>query len=296
MADRNASPRNALTASKVRAVRLDLASIGGLIVAAGGIIGGLVLDGGHVSDIRQMTAAIVVLGGTLGAVMVTSPMSSLIRAAKGLKNVFFEEVIDMDAAVDEIVAYASKARKSSIISLEEDLDQIGDPFLKKALSLAIDGTDLKELRKMMDLEIYQAERRAESGVKIYEAAGGYSPTIGIIGAVMGLIQVMKHLENIDEVGRGIAIAFVATVYGVAVANLFFLPVASKLKARIYNDVQVKELLLEGVASIIEGMNPKLIRVKLEAFVDPDGKKTAPAGKPASGKATAGSSQPAVAKG
>jgi|SRR5579863_623504 chemotaxis protein MotA len=296
MADRNASPRNALTASKVRAVRLDLASIGGLIVAAGGIIGGLVLDGGHVSDIRQMTAAIVVLGGTLGAVMVTSPMSSLIRAAKGLKNVFFEEVIDMDAAVDEIVAYASKARKSSIISLEEDLDQIGDPFLKKALSLAIDGTDLKELRKMMDLEIYQAERRAESGVKIYEAAGGYSPTIGIIGAVMGLIQVMKHLENIDEVGRGIAIAFVATVYGVAVANLFFLPVASKLKARIYNDVQVKELLLEGVASIIEGMNPKLIRVKLEAFVDPDGKKTAPAGKPAAGKATAGSSQPAVAKG
>src|SRR5579863_8755618 len=270
MADRNASPRNALTASKVRAVRLDLASIGGLIVAAGGIIGGLVLDGGHVSDIRQMTAAIVVLGGTLGAVMVTSPMSSLIRAAKGLKNVFFEEVIDMDAAVDEIVAYASKARKSSIISLEEDLDQIGDPFLKKALSLAVDGTDLKELRKMMDLEIFQSEKRMEAYAKVYEAAGGYSPTIGIIGAVMGLIQVMKHLENIEEVGRGIAVAFVATVYGVAVANLFFLPAAGKIKARIHNDVSAKELMLEGVISILEGMNPKLIRVKLEAFLPEKG--------------------------
>jgi chemotaxis protein MotA len=296
MADRNAftasqAGASKATASKVRSVRPDLASIGGLIIAAGGIIGGLVLEGGKVSDVRQVTAAIIVLGGTLGAVMVTSPISSLIRAAKGLKSVFFEEVIDMQAAVEEIVAYASKARKSSIISLEEDLERIEDPFLKKALSLAIDGTDLKELRKMMDLEIFQAEKLGEAGAKVYEAAGGYSPTIGIIGAVMGLIQVMKHLEDIDEVGRGIAIAFVATVYGVAVANLFFLPAANKLKARIQNDVQVKELLLEGVGSIIEGMNPKLIRVKLEAFVEPGGKK-----KVAAGKEAVGAGQPAPAKG
>jgi chemotaxis protein MotA len=291
MADRNASTPSNAAVSKVRTVRVDLASIGGLIVAAGGIIGGLVLDGGKISDIRQVTAAIIVLGGTLGAVMVTSPISALIRAAKGLKSVFFEEVIDMNAAVEEIVGYASKARKSSIISLEEDLEKIEDPFLKKALSLAIDGTDLKELRKMMDLEIFQSEKLAEAGAKVYEAAGGYSPTIGIIGAVMGLIQVMKHLEDIDEVGRGIAIAFVATVYGVAVANLFFLPVANKLKARINNDVKVKELLLEGVGSIIEGMNPKLIRVKLEAFIEPGGNKAAAAAKEA-----VGAGQPAAAKG
>jgi chemotaxis protein MotA len=290
MADKKASP-GSQASSKVRSVRPDFASLAGILVAAAGIIGGLVLDGGNVSDIRQVTAAIIVLGGTLGAVMVTSPMSSLMAAAKGLKNVFFEEVIDMDAAVEEIVGYASKARKSSIISLEEDLDKIGDPFLKKALSLAVDGTDLKELHKMMDLEIFQAEKRAEAGAKVYEAAGGYSPTIGIIGAVMGLIQVMKHLENIEEVGRGIAIAFVATVYGVAVANLFFLPAANKLKARIQKDVQVKELLLEGVGSIIEGMNPKLIRVKLEAFLEPGGKKKA-----AAGKETAGAGEPATAKG
>jgi len=131
---------------------------------------------------------------------------------------------------------------------------------------------------MMELELTQAEKHAESDAKVFEAAGGYSPTIGIIGAVMGLIQVMKHLENIEEVGRGIAVAFVATVYGVAVANLFFLPAASKIKARIHNDVSAKELMLEGVISIVEGMNPKLIRVKLEAFLhEKGGAKKAKAG-------------------
>jgi chemotaxis protein MotA len=258
--------------SKLRSARPDFATIGGLTVAVGGLIGGLVLDGGKVSDVTQVTAAIIVLGGTLGAVMVTSPLSALLGALKGLRNVFLEEVISPEAAVDEIIGYATKARKSSIISLEEDLDKIGDPFLKKALSLAVDGTDLREIHEMMELELIQAEKHAEAHAKVYEAAGGYSPTIGIIGAVMGLIQVMKHLENIEEVGRGIAVAFVATVYGVAVANLFFLPAAAKLKARIHRDVQTKELLLTGVAGIVEGMNPKLIRVKLEAFLQDGGKK------------------------
>lgn len=249
-----------------------------MVVALGGIVGGLVLEGGKISDITQITAAIVVLGGTLGAVMVTSPLSALIGAAGCLKQVFFEETIQAEAAVDEVIALATKARKNSIISLEEDLDKIEDPFLRKALSLAVDGTDLHELRAMMELELNQSEKHAEANVKVFEAAGGYSPTIGIIGAVMGLIQVMKHLENIDEVGRGIAVAFVATVYGVAAANLLFLPAASKIKARIHSDVSAKELMLEGVISIVEGMNPKLIRVKLEAFLhESGGKKKAKAG-------------------
>ena len=256
--------------SGLRSTRPDFASILGLVVAFGGIIGGLVLEGGKVSDVTQVTAAIVVLGGTLGAVMVTSPMAALLGAVKSLKKVFFEETVHPEAAVEEIIGYATKARKSSIISLEEDLDKISDPFLRKALSLAVDGTDLKELRNMMEMELTQAEKHAEADAKVFEAAGGYSPTIGIIGAVMGLIQVMKHLENIEEVGRGIAVAFVATVYGVAVANLFFLPAASKIKARIHSDVSAKELMLEGVISIVEGMNPKLIRVKLEAFLPDKG--------------------------
>ena len=252
--------------SNLRSTRPDFASILGVAVALGGILGGLVMEGGKVSDVTQVTAAIIVLGGTLGAVMVTSPMAALVGAAKSLKKVFFEETVHPEAAVEEIIGYATKARKSSIISLEEDLDKIPDPFLRKALSLAVDGTDLKELRTMMEMELTQAEKHAEADAKVFEAAGGYSPTIGIIGAVMGLIQVMKHLENIEEVGRGIAVAFVATVYGVAVANLFFLPAASKIKARIHDDVSAKELMLEGVISIVEGMNPKLIRVKLEAFL------------------------------
>lgn len=263
--------------SNLRSTRPDIASILGILLAAGGIIGGLVMEGGKVSDVTQVTAAIIVLGGTLGAVMVTSPMNALLGAAKSLKKVFFEETVDPEAAVEEIIGYATKARKSSIISLEEDLDKIADPFLRKALSLAVDGTDLKELRTMMEMELTQAERHAEADAKVFEAAGGYSPTIGIIGAVMGLIQVMKHLENIEEVGRGIAVAFVATVYGVAVANLFFLPAASKIKARIHSDVSAKELMLEGVISILEGMNPKLIRVKLEAFLPEKGAKNAKAG-------------------
>jgi chemotaxis protein MotA len=260
------------TKPKFRSTRPDIASIAGILVALGALLGGLIMDGGKVSDVTQVTAAIIVLGGTLGAVMVTSPLSSLIAAAAGLKKVFFEDVINTEAAIDEIVGYATKARKSSLISLEEDLEKIDDPFLKKALTLAVDGTDLQELRKMIELDLIQAEKKTETEAKVFEAAGGYSPTIGIIGAVMGLIQVMKHLENIEEVGKGIAIAFVATVYGVAVANILFLPCANKLKTRGQKDVQLKELLLEGVSSILEGMNPKLIRVKLEAFAPSSGKK------------------------
>jgi len=168
-------------------------------------------------------------------------------------------------AINEIISFASKARKHGIVSLEQDADNVPDEFLRKALNLAVDGTDLNELRKMMELEAVVEEHRAEEEAKVFDSAGGYAPTIGIIGAVLGLIQVMKHLENIDEVGRGIAVAFVATVYGVASANLFFLPVASKLRARAHRATQIKELMLEGVVAIVEGLNPKLIRTKLEAY-------------------------------
>ena len=277
MADDNLEAAGAATpAPKRPSSRPDLASLGGVVIALGALLGGMVLEGGKVVELLQLTAALVVFGGTLGAVMVTTPLTALLGAVKGLKSVFFEKTSDPEAAIEEIIAYASKARKNSIISLEEDLDNVADPFLKKALTLAVDGTDLQELRRMMELELFQTEKHAESEAKVFEAAGGYSPTIGIIGAVMGLMQVMKHLENIDEVGVGIANAFVATVYGVAAANLFFLPAANKLKARIENEVRVKELLLEGVAGILEGMNPKLIRVKLEAFLVKGGKDKTPA--------------------
>jgi len=149
---------------------------------------------------------------------------------------------------------------------------VEDPFLRKALGLAVDGTDLHELKKMMEIDISIAEHDEEAAAKVWESAGGYAPTIGIIGAVMGLIQVMKHLEDIKEVGHGIAVAFVATVYGVGSANIFFLPAAQKLRARIREAVMLKEMTLEGIVGIVEGLNPTLIRLKLSSFDSPPVKK------------------------
>lgn len=259
MADKTDSPK------KKSSAKPDIATLGGLALALGGILGGLLIEGGKLTDIAQVTALMIVLGGTIGAVMVTTPLKTLVRAAKCLGNVFMEHVAEPEQVIEEIIGYATKARKNSIISLESDLPNIADPFLRKAVSLSVDGTDLQELRNMMELDISLDQRNGEAIVKVYEAAGGYAPTIGIIGAVLGLIQVMKHLENIEEVGRGIAVAFVATVYGVASANLFFLPAGNKIKARFHHALHIKELMLEGVCSIVEGLNPKLIRIKLEAF-------------------------------
>ena len=198
-----------------------------------------------------------------------------------------------DALIEEILTYATKARKHGVVALEQDAAGVTDPFLRKALNLAVDGTDLQELRKMMELEISLEEQRGEAEAKVYEAAGGYAPTIGIIGAVLGLIQVMKHLQNIDEVGHGIAVAFVATVYGVASSNLFFLPAGNKLRARLQQAIQLRELMLDGVVGIVEGLNPKLIKVKLEAYTTP----AAPAkGKAKKAAAPAAAGEPAPAAG
>jgi chemotaxis protein MotA len=260
-----AAPVKAKPNPKVGGGGPDFATLAGLAIALAGILGGLVLEKGSIQDIAQMTAAMIVLGGTLGAVMVTTPMPVVLRAFRGLGSVFYERASSTSSVVEELIGYATKARKNGIVSLETDAATIANPFLKKALNLAVDGTDLQELRKMMEVDMTLSEQSGEAEAKVWEAAGGYSPTIGIIGAVLGLIQVMKHLEDIKEVGHGIAVAFVATVYGVGAANLFFLPAASKLRARMHEAVVVKEMTLEGVIGIVEGLNPTLIRMKLESF-------------------------------
>jgi chemotaxis protein MotA len=254
-----------IVVAKKPASKLDLATAAGLVVGLGGILGGLVLEGGSVREIVAPTALLIVLGGTLGAVMVSTPFYLLRGAMGSLASVFFEKSQSADAIIDLIVNYSATARKTGIVSLENVADNAPDPFLRKALTLAVDGTDLQELRKMMELEIVMEEHHAEAEARIFEGAGGYAPTIGIIGAVLGLIQVMKDLADIEKVGHGIATAFVATIYGVAFANLFFLPVAGKIKARAHEKTQMRELILEGVIGIVEGSNPKLIRGKLEAY-------------------------------
>jgi chemotaxis protein MotA len=247
--------------------RTDFATIGGLFLAVGGIAGGLVMEGGRLRDVAQITAAMIVLGGTIGAVMITTPLSVLIRAGRQLGNLFFSSTESLAERIEEIIEFATQARKSGIVSLESPAASIEDPFLRKALELAVDGVEPARIRDIMELDIELFEKNAEAEAKVFESAGGYAPTIGIIGAVLGLIQVMKNLANVDEVGRGIAVAFVATIYGVGAANIFFLPAAGKLKARSHELVRIRELTLEGILGIAEGVNHRLIRIKLEAFLE-----------------------------
>jgi chemotaxis protein MotA len=256
----------AVATGKAPAAKIDIATIGGIVVALGAIVGGLLLEKGQISDIAQYTAALIVLGGTAGAVMVSTPMPVLKGALRRLGSVFREKEIDPKMVIIELIEYGSRARKNGLVSLETSVTNIVDPFLKKGLSLAVDGADLQELRRIMELEITLAEHHAENEAKVFESAGGYAPTIGIIGAVLGLIQVMKNLANIDEVGHGIAVAFVATVYGVAAANIFFLPAANKIKGRIQHESHMREMMLEGTIGIAEGLNPRLLESRLEAFL------------------------------
>ena len=183
-----------------------------------------------------------------------------------MAHIFLEPGENARATVDLLVKYANQARREGIISLDKELPNIQEPFLRRALTLAVDGTDSQELRKIMELELDNQAEQEEKIPQLFESAGGFSPTIGIIGAVLGLIQVMQHLDKIEEVGRGIAVAFVATIYGVGAANLFLLPSAGKLKIRIRDEQVIREMTLEGVISILEGMNPRMLESKLLGFL------------------------------
>ena len=244
---------------------MDKSTIGGIILALAGILAGLIIEGGKISQVLQPTAAMIVLGGTIGAVMIQFPLPVVLGAAKGLVNVFLDRGQAPDALIKELVGYANRARKDGIVSLDAQLATIKDPFLKKALMLAIDGAEPEELRKMMELELDNQEEHGERLSQVFEAAGGYAPTVGIIGAVLGLIQVMQHLEDIAEVGKGIAVAFVATIYGVGLANILCLPWAGKLKIKFREEQVLREMKLEGVISILEGMNPRMLETKLMGY-------------------------------
>ena len=245
---------------------MDKSSVTGLIVGIGGIVAGLILEGGKLSQILQPTAALIVLGGTLGAIMLQFPLSVVGSAFRRLATVFFEHKLNPQEVIRELVNFANKARKEGIVSLDSELPHIHDAFMRKSLMLAVDGTEPEELRKMMQLELDNQAEYEDNIPRVFESAGGFSPTIGIIGAVLGLIQVMQHLDNLDEVGRGIAVAFVATIYGVGLANLFLLPGAGKLRIRIRQEQVVREMTLEGVVSILEGMNPRMLETKLLGFL------------------------------
>jgi chemotaxis protein MotA len=238
-----------------------------LVLAFGGILGGLVLEGGQLHDVAQITAGAIVIGGTLGAVLISKPFATVRSALACLGDILVApQEPAAQALSDQLIDLARQVRRVGIASLEDQARTAQDPFLRKALGVAADGLDSRELRHIMELDIQAEQRKFEDNASVFEAAGGYSPTIGIIGAVLGLIQVMKHLDHLEEVGRGIAVAFVATVYGVALANILFLPFAAKILAQGRKSAELRELIMIGILAIAAGTNPRLIQLQLESFL------------------------------
>jgi chemotaxis protein MotA len=240
--------------------------IGGIGIAISGIAVGMLLENGKVGQMLQPTAAMIVFGGTLGAVMVQFPFSVVMQAARQLREIFISVDDPASQLIEELKHYTARARRSGIMSLEAELEMIEDPFLKKSLTLAVDGTQPRELRQTMELDMDMEADSEDMIPKVFEAAGGFAPTIGILGAVIGLIQVMQRLDNINEVGKGIAVAFVATIYGVGSANILFLPCAGRIKILMRRRQVLRELVLDGVIGIVDGTSPRALEEKLAVYL------------------------------
>jgi chemotaxis protein MotA len=249
---------------------MDIGPFIGLAVALFAILFGNMLEGGHASSIVGGPAALIVLGGTIGACIVQFPLPTCAASLKDAGATFKKAVDDLPKIIDEIAEYANRARRDGILALETVAPNASDPFLAKALLMAVDGADSGTLRSTLEVSITQEEEHGEDSAKVWEAAGGYCPTVGIIGAVLGLIHVMSNLSDIAAVGSGIAAAFVATIYGVAAANIVFLPISGRIKTRVKEGVKRKEMMLVGVLAIQEGMNPKLVRSRLSEFLHDGG--------------------------
>ncbi|HUY95367.1 MAG TPA: flagellar motor protein [Terracidiphilus sp.] len=245
---------------------MDKSSFAGVLLALTGIVAGLLMEGGHIGQILQPTAALIVFGGTIGAVLLQFPLATVTQAFGRIGHLFAAPRKHDSELIHLLLAFAQKARRNGVVSLDADLKTIQDPFLRQAVMLAVDGTEPTDLRSIMQVSLDSSTESEERLPAVFESAGGFSPTVGILGAVLGLIQVMQHLDNIAEVGRGIAVAFVATIYGVGIANLFFLPIAGKMRLRLRDEVQRREMMLEAVISILEGMNPRMLEVKLSGFL------------------------------
>jgi chemotaxis protein MotA len=249
--------------SSMRKKRLDRGTVLGLVLACLAIVAGLLLDGGRIGQILQPTAALIVLLGTLAAVVVQFPLSTVREAAVALRSLILDTSPSYAGQIDKLVGYALEARSRGIVSLDSKLASIEDEFLKKSLMYAVDGMAIRELRERMDVDLRIYEEKEGNVASVFEAAGGFAPTLGILGAVLGLIQVMQKLDNIGEVGKGIAVAFVATLYGVGSANLLFIPIAGKLRIRM----RERQMTLDAVILIAEGISARALRENLQIYLD-----------------------------
>ena len=247
---------------------MDKISIAGLLLGLVAIVGGQLLEGGHIDSLLQPTAFLIVVGGTLGAVMLQSPLSVFRDGMRMARWVLFPPVVEPQRLISDIARWSQIARKEGLLSLEVQIRIQRDPFAAKGLQLLVDGADPESLREVLEVEISAWESNLKAAARVWESAGGYSPTIGIMAAVMGLIHVMENLSDPSRLGGGIAVAFVATIYGVGAANLIFLPVAKKLLTHIVRIVTLREMLVDGLAGIGNGDNPHIIEGRLKGyFVD-----------------------------
>lgn len=244
----------------------DRLSILGVLVAIVAIFGGNYLEGGHLDTLLNGAAALIVFGGTIGAGLLQTAREDMVRAFHMVSWVFQPPEVDFRAGINKVVSWSLQARRQGLLGLEKQAEAEDDPFLRKGLQLIADGNELDVVRNVMEIELNIREQRDLQASKFYEAMGGYAPTIGIIGAVLGLIHVMTNLSQPDALGSGIATAFVATIYGVGFANLILLPIASKLRAIVFREYQYREMMLDGMLSIVQGQNPIAIRVKLDGYL------------------------------
>lgn len=246
---------------------MDFLSILGLLVGLGAVIGGNMMEGGHLDSLVNGPAFFIVVGGTVGATFLQVPPVIFKHSLRIFSWVFIPNRIHLQADIDKMVKWSNLARKEGLLGLEAILDLEKDNFAKKGLQLLVDGSEPQVIRDCMEVELNAREQRDLQASKVFESMGGYSPTIGIIGAVLGLIHVMKNLSDPAALGPGIATAFVATIYGVGLANLLFLPIANKLKAQAHALVQARELIIEGIIAIADGENPRNIETKLSGYLE-----------------------------
>jgi chemotaxis protein MotA len=246
---------------------MDLPSLIGTVLGLTAVFGGAMLEGLHLGDLLIPTAAMIVFGGTAAAMMVSFPPQDVKRAL-GLIGLIYKKVdLDVRPTIEEIIRIATIARKEGVLAVEGQRESIQNPLFKKSIKYVVDGFEPNTVKEIIDTEIYLAFEEEEAAGKVWEGAGGYSPTIGIIGAVLGLIHVMKSLDDPSKIGSGIAVAFVATVYGVGMANLILIPWGTKLKRKAAQRMMVKEVVKLGVTGIQEGLNPHFLKEKMEVFVE-----------------------------
>ncbi|MCA9472461.1 MAG: flagellar motor protein [Nitrospirales bacterium] len=245
---------------------MDILTIVGLVVAAGAILGGQVLEGGHISSIVQPTAALIVFGGTIGAVMINYPMSIFMKAMGSLGMVFGNVSVDQKGIITKIVELGNISRKQGLLALEGQIKSLTDPMMAKGVQLVVDGTEPPKIREILEVEVEMFEEEYTLAGKVWESFGSYAPTIGILGAVMGLIHVMENLADPSSLGGGIAVAFVATIYGVGGANLIFLPAGGKIKLKAKELIIGKLMVIEGLVSVAQGENPRMIEEKLSGYL------------------------------